>query len=72
LRARREPSSTTRPSEIAVVAVEQVQVAFGIDDAEIVADDDRSAGKADGKLVLFPDRPTGRLVERMEPLSSVT
>src|SRR5207253_8334820 len=52
--------------EIAVIAVEQVQVAFAIDDTEIVTDDDRSAGKADGELVLFPDRRTGGLVERVD------
>src|SRR6185295_3410413 len=51
--------------EGAGTGVEQVQVAFAVDNADIGADARRTAGKACGELILLPDRCAGRLVERL-------
>src|SRR5450755_2262057 len=42
-----------------------MKIALGVDRPDVVADQDRSAGEAGGKLVLLPDRRSGRLVERV-------
>src|SRR5512143_2037811 len=65
LRGRRRAVGGRTADELAVVAVEQVDVAFRVLDEQEVAGDLHAADVPRGELVLFPCRGAGHLVERM-------
>src|SRR5205807_9797301 len=65
LRLRGRAVGRDAADQVAVVSIQEMQIAFGVDDAKVIADEDGAAGKALCERILLPDRCAGALVERV-------